>query len=296
MRTGVIGLGIMGSAMAERLLAAGHTVFVYNRTREKAQPLLAKGAYWADSPAEAARQCEVVLSIVTDPAAVEQISFGERGILHALDAQSVHCDMSTVSPAWSRHMAQTYQQAGKRFVQAPVLGGRKQILEGTLLVFGGGAEEDLNRCEPAWRAFSNKIWRFSSAEQSATTKLACNMMIAHMMVGLGQSLLFAAKGGVSPSTLLDILANSNLGAPMYATKGKAVLERNFQANFFVRHLLKDLSLAEDSARETNTMLPLNALTRELFVAAMQKGYADEDYSAVVKVMEQLAGIELHKDM
>ncbi|MER3474909.1 MAG: hypothetical protein C4335_13005 [Armatimonadota bacterium] len=296
MRTGVIGLGIMGSAMAERLLAAGHTVFVYNRTREKAQPLLAKGAYWADSPAEAARQCEVVLSIVTDPAAVEQISFGERGILHALDAQSLHCDMSTVSPAWSRHMAQTYQQAGKRFVQAPVLGGRKQILEGTLLVFGGGAEEDLNRCEPAWRAFSNKIWRFSSAEQSATTKLACNMMIAHMMVGLGQSLLFAAKGGVSPSTLLDILANSNLGAPMYATKGKAVLERNFQANFFVRHLLKDLSLAEDSARETNTMLPLNALTRELFVAAMQKGYADEDYSAVVKVMEQLAGIELHKDM
>lgn len=296
MRTGVIGLGIMGSAMAERLLAAGHTVFVYNRTREKAQPLLAKGAHWADSPADVARQCEVVLSIVTDPAAVEQISFGERGILHALDAQGVHCDMSTVSPAWSRHMAQTYQQAGKRFVQAPVLGGRKQILEGTLLVFGGGAEEDLNRCEPAWRAFSNKIWRFSSAEQSATTKLACNMMIAHMMVGLGQSLLFAAKGGVSPSTLLDILANSNLGAPMYSTKGKAVLERNFQANFFVRHLLKDLSLAEDSARETNTMLPLNALTRELFVAAMQKGYADEDYSAVVKVMEQLAGIELHKEM
>lgn len=296
MRTGVIGLGIMGSAMAEQLLAAGHTVLVYNRTREKAQPLLAKGAHWADSPADVARQCEVVLSIVTDPAAVEQISFGERGILHALDAQSVHCDMSTVSPAWSRHMAQTYQQAGKRFVQAPVLGGRKQILEGTLLVFGGGAEEDLNRCEPAWRAFSNKIWRFSSAEQSATTKLACNMMIAHMMVGLGQSLLFAAKGGVSPSTLLDILANSNLGAPMYSTKGKAVLERNFQANFFVRHLLKDLSLAEDSARETNTMLPLNALTRELFVAAMQKGYADEDYSAVVKVMEQLAGIELHKEM
>lgn len=296
MRVGVIGLGIMGGAMAERLLAVGHTVFVYNRTRQKAEPLLAQGAHWADSPAEVARQCEVVISIVTDPAAVEQVSFEEQGIMPALGAENVHCDMSTVSPAWSRHMAETYRRTGKRFVQAPVLGGRKQILEGTLLVFGGGAEEDLNRCEPAWRAFSDKIWRFPTADQAATTKLACNMMIAHMMVGLGQSLLFAAKGGVSPSVLLDILSKSNLGAPMYSTKGKAVLERNFQANFFVRHLLKDLSLAEDAARETNTILPLNALTRELFVAAMQHGFADEDYSAVVKVLERLAGLELHKDL
>ncbi|NSW80554.1 MAG: NAD(P)-dependent oxidoreductase [Chthonomonadetes bacterium] len=296
MRAGVIGLGIMGGAIAERLLATGYEVVVYNRTREKAEPLIAQGARWADSPAEVARQCEVVISIVTDPAAVEQVSFGDRGILSALSAESVHCDMSTVSPAWSRYMAQTYRQAGKRFVQAPVLGGRKQILEGTLLVFGGGEEDDLNRCEPVWRAFSDKVWRFPTADRATTTKLACNMMIAHMMVGLGQSMLFAAKGGVSPATLLDILSKSNLGAPMYTTKGNAVLERNFQANFFVRHLLKDLSLAEDAARETSTMLPLNALTRELFVAAMQQGFADEDYSAVVKVMERLAGIELRKDL
>ncbi len=295
MRVGVIGLGIMGGAIAERLLATGHEVFVYNRTREKAEPLLAHGAKWADAPAAVAAHSEVVISIVTDPAAVEQITFGERGVLGALPSHSVHCDMSTVSVAWTRHMAQTYRQAGKRFVQAPVLGGRKQILEGTLLVFGGGAEENVARCEPAWRAFSDKIWHFPTAEQATTTKLACNMLIAHMMVGLGQSLLFAAKGGVSPATLLDILSKSNLGAPMYSTKGKALLERNFRANFFVRHLLKDLTLAEEAARETTTLLPLNALTRELFVAAMQQGYADEDYSAVVKVLENLAGVEIKEE-
>lgn len=292
MRVGVIGLGIMGGAMAQRLLETGHEVFVYNRTRAKAEPLLAQGAQWAETPAEVARQSEVVISIVTDPAAVEQITFGEHGILPALPPESVHCDMSTVSTAWTRQMAHAYQQAGKRFVQAPVLGGKKQILEGTLLVFGGGAEEDVQRCEPAWRAFSDKIWRFPTAEQATVTKLACNMLIAHMIVGLGQSLLFAAKGGVSPATLIDILSQSNLGAPMYSTKGKALLERNFQANFYVRHLLKDLSLAEEAARETSTMLPLNAITRELFVAAMQQGYADEDYAAVVKVMEALVGVEL----
>jgi len=285
----------MGGAIAERLLGAGHTVTVYNRTREKAEPLIEQGAHWAQSPAEVAHQSEVVISIVTDPKAVEQVSFGEVGIFDALPADSVHCDMSTVSVEWTRHMAETYRRAGKRFVQAPVLGGRKQILEGTLLVFGGGAEEDVSRCEPVWRAFSDKMWRFSSAEQATVTKLACNMLIAHMMVGLGQSMLFAAKGGVSPATLLDILLKSNLSAPMYATKGQALLERNFRANFFVRHLLKDLTLAEEAARETSTILPLNALTRELFVAAMQMGYADEDYSAVVKVMEQLAGTELSQN-
>lgn len=295
MRAGVIGLGIMGGAIAERLLAAGHEVFVYNRTREKAEPLLAQGAHWAHSPAEVAQHSEVVISIVTDPKAVEQITFGENGVRDALSPDSVHCDMSTVSVEWTHHMVEAYHEAGKRFVQAPVLGGRKQILEGTLLVFGGGAEEDLSRCEPAWRAFSDKIWRFAAAEQATVTKLACNMLIAHMMVGLGQSMLFAAKSGVSPATLLDILLKSNLSAPMYATKGQALLERNFRANFFVRHLLKDLTLAEEAARETNTMLPLNALTRELFVAAMQMGYADEDYSAVVKVMERLAGAELYGD-
>ncbi|MCS6829381.1 MAG: NAD(P)-dependent oxidoreductase, partial [bacterium] len=158
LRTGVIGLGIMGGAMADRLLATGHEVVVYNRTREKAEPLLAKGAHWAESPAEVAWQSEVVISIVTDPAAVEQITFGERGIFDALSSQSIHCDMSTVSMAWTRSMADAYQRAGKRFVQAPVLGGRKQILEGTLLVFGGGAEENIQRCEQAWRAFSDKIW------------------------------------------------------------------------------------------------------------------------------------------
>lgn len=118
------------------------------------------------------------------------------------------------------------------------------------------------------------------------------MLIAHMILGLGQSLLFAAKGSVSPSLLLEILGESSLSSPMYVSKGKTLLERNFDANFFVRHMLKDLRLASEAGLETGTPLPLNGLTRELFVAATQHGWADEDYSAVVKVLEQLAGQEL----
>lgn len=292
MRVGLIGLGVMGTPMAERLLDAGHALAVYNRTREKAAPLLARGATWADSPAILAAQSDVVLSIVTDPAAVEAIAFTEDGILEGLGPDSIHCDISTVGPGWARRIAAAYAERGRRFVQAPVLGSKRQIEEGVLLVFGGGAEEDVARCEPVWQAFAARVWRFPAADQAATTKLACNLLIAHMILGLGQSLVFAQKGGVTPAKVLEILDSSALGAPMYRSKGKTLLERNFNANFYVQHMLKDLSLAADAGRETDTPLPLNGLSRELFIAAAQQGWGEEDYSAVVKVLEQMAGVTL----
>lgn len=292
MRVGLIGLGVMGAPMAERLMGAGHALTVFNRTREKAGPLLERGAAWADSPAEVAARSEIVLSIVTDPAAVEAIAFSESGILAGLGSDSVHCDLSTVGPGWARRIAARYAEAGRRFVQAPVLGSKRQIEEGVLLVFGGGAEEDVARCEPAWRAFAARIWRLPTADQAATTKLACNLLIAHMILGLGQSLVFAQKGGVSPAKILEIFDASALGAPMYRSKGKTLLERNFNANFYVQHMLKDLCLAADAGRETATPLPLNGLSRELFIAAAQQGWGEEDYSAVVKVLEQMAGVTL----
>jgi 3-hydroxyisobutyrate dehydrogenase-like beta-hydroxyacid dehydrogenase len=292
MHVGVIGLGIMGQAMAARLLAAGHAVRVYNRTGEKAEPLLEQGAVWEEAPAVVAARSEVVLSMVSDPAAVAQITRGPEGVLSGLAPESVHCDMSTVSPASAQAMAALYREHRRRFVQAPVLGSKRQIEAGTLLVFGGGEADAVAQCDLAWRAFSGRNWHFPTAEAAATTKLACNMLIAQMILGLGQSLLFAAKGGVEPALLLEILEASALGCPMYASKGKTLLERNFQANFFVRHLIKDLRLASQAGQETGTPLLSNALNLELLVAAAQQGWAEEDYSAVVKVLEQLAGREL----
>jgi 3-hydroxyisobutyrate dehydrogenase len=292
MRVGLVGLGVMGLPIAERLLSAGHKTYVHNRTPEKADPLLKRGAIWAESPAEAARESEIVLSMVSDPAAVEAVSLSESGILSGLGPESVHCDLSTVGPGSANQMAAAYAERGRRFVQAPVLGSKRQVEEGVLLVFGGGAEEDVQRCEPVWKAFAARVWHLPTAEQAATTKLACNLLIAHMILGLGQSLIFAKKGGVSPAKILDILDASALGAPMYRSKGATIAERNFNANFYVQHMLKDLSLAADAGRETGTPLPLNALSRELFIAAAQQGWGHEDYSAVVKVLEQMAGVEL----
>jgi len=289
MRIGLVGAGIMGEAMGRRLLAAGHEMHVYNRTPSKAQPLLDHGAILARTPAMASLSSDVVISMVSDPVAVASVSLEVDGILGAIQGSAVHCDMSTVTPKFASQMAQAYAARDRRFVHAPVLGGKKQIADGTLIVFAGGADPDIDQCENAWRAFASEIRRFPNASQPATTKLACNMLIAQMILGLGQSLLFASKGGVDPQIVLDIVQASNLAAPMYASKGKSVLGRNFTPNFFVRHMLKDLNLAAQSAVDNGIPQPMNSIARELFVAALAQGHGDEDYLAVIKVLESLTG-------
>lgn len=289
MRIGFVGTGILGTPMVERLLAVRNEVAVYNRTPAKLERLRELGAVVAKTPAEAADGNEVVISVVTDPEAVLAVTNGPNGIATALQASSVHCDMSTVTPQSAARLAAEYAAHGGRFVQAPVMGSKKQIIESTLVILAGGSDDDIDICERAWSAFAGQVWRLPDAEQAATSKLACNMLIAQMIVALGQTLLYARKGGVDPAIVLDIIQSSNLAAPMYASKGKTLIERNFTPNFFVRNMLKDLNLAALSASEFALPQPLNATARELFVSAVARGYGDEDYSAVVKVLEDLAG-------
>jgi 3-hydroxyisobutyrate dehydrogenase-like beta-hydroxyacid dehydrogenase len=285
---GVVGIGIMGRALVGRLLEQGQRVVLHNRTRDKVEDLLAQGAQWAASGAEVATQSDVTHSFVTDASAVEQVSLEPNGILAGLGPESVHVEMSTVAPASAMRLAEIYRQRERRLVQAPVLGSKNQIASGTLLVFAGGAEEDIARCEPVLRLFAGRIWHLPTAAQAAYLKLACNMLIGHMILGLGQSMLFAERGGVAPSLLLEVLAASALGSPMYSNKGKTLLERNFaNPNFLVRNMLKDMNLASETAADLSLTFPHQEVTRALFLEAAKKGFGEEDYSAVVQVLEAL---------
>jgi glyoxylate/succinic semialdehyde reductase len=284
MQIAVIGLGIMGSAMVTRLLDQGYEVVVNNRTREKASAVVDRGAVWASTPAEAVAGVDIVLSFVTDAAALDSVAFSTDGVLAGIGPDAVHCDMSTIAPGAALSAYERYRQAGRRYVQAPVLGSWRQILEGSLLVFGGGDVADIDRCGPVWDSFAKKVWRFDNAEQSAAAKLACNILIGQMIVGLGQTLALAGAGGVPVETMLDIIASSNLASPMYASKGKTIADGNFKPNFIVRNMLKDLRLASDYAIDKTLSLPSNAANRELFIRAIVDGFGDEDYSAVVKTM------------
>ncbi|MDH5657542.1 MAG: NAD(P)-dependent oxidoreductase, partial [Spirochaetia bacterium] len=198
MKVGLVGTGLMGFAMAEKILKAGHELKVYNKTKEKALPLKSKGALIVDYPAEAAHGSDVVISIVTDPNAVKQVSLGERGIRAGLSENSVHCDMSTVSASWAEEIEQLYVMNSKKFIHAPVLGSLPQIESASLLVFCGGKSTYQEILQPIFDCFAKEVWHFDSAKKAAVVKLSFNMMIAHMTVGLGQSMVFLQKSGIDP--------------------------------------------------------------------------------------------------
>jgi 3-hydroxyisobutyrate dehydrogenase-like beta-hydroxyacid dehydrogenase len=286
MKVSVIGLGIMGSAVVRKLLHAEHNVVINTRSKQKAEPLVNLGAKWADSPGEAARGADVVITMVKDPQAVRDVTLGETGILSSISDQSIHAEMSTVSPQSADDIAAHYHKAGKRFVQAPVLGSRKQIEDATLLIMAGGETSSIETCQHVWQEFSKKTWHMESASQAAAMKLSCNMLIAQMILGLGQSLVFAHDYGVSQSMLLEVLEQSALSSPMYKSKGQAFITGNFQPNFTVANMLKDINLAQEAAAQINIQLAPNSLAQDLFNLAAKNGLAGEDYSAVIKVIAE----------
>jgi len=291
MTIAVVGLGTMGAPIAWRLRECGFRVVVWNRSPEKAGPFRAQGVAVAPTPAAAAAGADAVISSVLDDAALRSVAMGPEGILAGLGESAVHCDTSTISPACAREMVEAFRNAGRQFVHAPVLGSRKQVAAGELLIFAGGPLEAVDRVRPALQALGKRIWELREPGSSAALKLACNLMIAGMITTLSQSLVFVRKHGLDPAVFLDVIQSSALAAPMYASKSRQILERDWSANFFVDNLIKDLALARQAALERGLDLPLAALQSQLFEAASAAGYGRDDYSAVYRVFEEMAGLE-----
>lgn len=285
---GFIGLGIIGLPMAERLLEQGVPLVVWNRTPEKAEGLVRRGARRAASAAELAAQADVVITMVTDGPALEKIALGAGGIGASLAASKVHCDMSTIDPGTSRRLAAHYAARGAHFVHAPVLGSKRAAAAGTLLIFAGGPKEALEKCAPAFIALGKKTWQWERAETATGMKLACNLLLAGMMELFAESLVLAGKSGVPVETMLEIFAASALAAPMYQTKGETIAARDFAPNFYLRNMVKDLNLIVGAGREFGLELPGTHAVRDTFAAAAQAGLAEEDYSAVIRWLEQPA--------
>jgi 3-hydroxyisobutyrate dehydrogenase len=291
-KIGFVGLGLMGAPMAMRLIEAGYPLCVFNRTKQKAESLLLRGAVWCDSPAAVASQSKIVLSMISTPSALEEVTLSKKGILSTLEFESIHVDCSTVSPTLTQQLAEKYRTKKCHFLHSPVLGSVPQVIAGTLLLFVGGDKGAFTRVEPVLKCLGSKIWRFDHVEQASTTKLLCNSFISGMAIILSQALVLAQKADIDPKTLLEIVSHSQLNAPMYQSKGSSILERNFSPRFFVEHLLKDTHLILEVAQSLKVPFPVGAIAHDLFTEAMQAGFAKEDYSAVIKVLEAEAGVEV----
>ena len=287
MNVGFIGLGMMGSPMANRILDAGYSLNIFNRTKDKCRVILERGAHWCDSPAAVARQSDVVCSMLSTPDVLEAVALGPGGILQGLRAGTVHADSSTVSPSLTNKLEEQYRSRRCHFLHVPVLGSVPNATEGSLLLFAGGSEEAFRKAESVLKLFGSRIWRFQKAGQASNTKLLCNFFIATMISSLAQGIVFAEKNGIDPATVLEILGSSALGAPTYQVKGKSMIENRFEPRFFLGHMLKDINLFLEAAHATGAAVPAAETARELYTKAFSAGLQTEDYSAVIKVLRSL---------
>ena len=283
---GFIGLGIIGLPMAERLLEKGLPLVVWNRSAGKAKTLAARGAEIAAGPRELAAHCDVVITMVTDGPALENVTCRAGGINAGLRPGGVHCDMSTIDPDTTRRIAAQHAARGTRFVHAPVLGSKRAAASGTLLIFAGGPSEAREKCAPAFAALGQQTWTWEEPEKATCTKLACNLLLAGMMEQFSESLVFAKKAGVDPAMLLEIIYCSALSAPMYQTKGEAMVRGSFVPNFYLRNMLKDLNLVAQAAAQLGVNLPGSLAVREAYSSAARAGLGELDYSAVVQWLDQ----------
>lgn len=285
-KIGFIGLGLLGAGVAGRLLSQGFSVAVWNRTPEKAEPLVKLGATRAATPQEAAAHADVVITMVLDGPAVQSLALGPSGIAASLGRGKIHCDMSTIDRETSRRLGEHYRSLGLDFISAPVLGNRFAAAAGNLMIFAGGRTEAIDVCAPIFAALGKTLWRFDRPEIAASGKLSCNLLLAGMIEIFAESLLLAERSGIAPKTFLDILGSSNLGALLYQTKGDLIIRKDYQKTFYARNLLKDLNLALDAGRSVGAALPGTRGVRDVFATACDEGFAERDYAEIFEWLAQ----------
>lgn len=276
---------MIGQPMAQRLLEQGVTLAVWNRTVAKMDALVHRGARRAGSPRDLAARCDLVITVVSDDAALREVALNRDGISAGMTFGKVHLDMSTIGPSTTAELAAHYASRRAHFVHAPVLGNKRHAAAGELLIFAGGAAAAREKCRPVFAALGRKVWEWDEPQRATCVKLACNLLLGGMTELLAESLVLVSRAGVNPRELLDIVDMSALAAPMLQGKGQAMVEREFSPSFYLRHMLKDLRCATSAAEYLGASLPATGAIRDAYAGASDAGFADRDYSSVLEWLE-----------
>lgn len=286
MKVAFLGLGIMGRPMAANLVKAGHDVTVWNRTPGKIVP----GARVASTPAEAARGCEVVWVCVSDTAAVEQVVFGPNGAASVAAPGTIVADSSTISPNASRDFARRLKAQGVDFVDAPVTGSKIGAETAQLVFIVGGSEASVQKLGPLFQAMGKQTIRIGENGLGESAKIGMNLMIAMIFEGFAEALTLVRKLGVPQEKFFELVGASMVRSGVTDMKGPLIASRNFDAQFPLRLMHKDIRLMLDAARESNTTLPGLEKVEQIYAESVKDGLRDLDYSATIEVLEKLAGI------
>ena len=291
-RIGFIGLGIMGKPMARNLLKAGYPLTVYNRSNGPVEELVAAGAVAAASPQAVAAHADIVVTIVTDTPDVQQVLLGESGVIHAIAQDAVVIDMSTISPTATREIASIMQEKGASMLDAPVSGGEGGAIAGTLSIMVGGEEAVFNQCLPIFETLGKNIVHIGRSGAGQLTKLCNQIAVAVTNMAMSEALIFGAKAGLDLKKMQHAIQGGAAGSWQLSNLAPRVLERDFAPGFMVKLQQKDLRLVLQEADRLRLSLPATSLVHHLFHALESQGAGDEGTQALVRVLEQLAGVEV----
>lgn len=287
MKVGFIGLGIMGSRMAANLLADGHELMIWNRTAERAMPLVEKGAVQAESPAALAAEVDVLFTMLAHPEAVQQTALGVDGFLDALPAGALWVDSSTVNPSFSREMARAAADRGVRFVDAPVAGTKGPAAEGTLLFLAGGSEADVEESRPFLEIMGRKTVHVGDVSMGTSLKMVVNLLLAEAMLAFAEGMALGQALGIERDTLFEVLVGGPVVAPFIKGKQPVIEAGEYEAHFPLKWMEKDLHLAAVTAHEEAVAIPTGAVTKETFALAARKGLGELDFSAIYRFLNEV---------
>jgi 3-hydroxyisobutyrate dehydrogenase-like beta-hydroxyacid dehydrogenase len=287
---GFIGLGIMGSRQAMNVARKGFELTVYNRTRERAEAWAAEhGGHVAASPREVAERSDVVITMVVDGAQVEQMLLGEDGAQSGARPGALFVDMSTIAPATARRLAATLRERGHGFVDAPVTGSSPKAEAGTLTIMCGGERADVERARPLFEAMGEKIVYCGEAGQGQAVKVISNTITGINCATLAQGLVVASQAGVDLHALLESMDGGSADSTMRQLKSGPMLAHDFSPLFKLAHMLKDVQLCLGEARAAGSAFPFAGLAAELYGAGIGRGLGEQDFAAVLEVVEGLTG-------
>jgi 3-hydroxyisobutyrate dehydrogenase-like beta-hydroxyacid dehydrogenase len=287
-----LGLGTMGSGMASNLLKAGYQLTVWNRSAAKCEPFARKGARVADTPAEAARDVDLVIYMLSNDQAVEEVVFGAKGILGGIKEGQIAIDMSTVLPATSLRELESYGKRGVAFLDAPVFGSKDESANAKLWVLAAGNEAIFETVKPVLEHLGQTVHYFGKSGNAAAMKLVGNLMVALEMEALAEGLVLAQKAGLDLNAVMEVVKVADFRSPLLVSNGQNILKRDFSTSFALKLMLKDTGLIEKFGESLESPIPALRVVKKNLAAAVDLGFGKENASALIKALEKKAGIEV----
>ena len=287
-RIGFVGIGLMGRQMGQRLLTAGFALQVWNRTKEKAGELLQAGAQWGDSPAACARTADVVISMVTDSSASEQVICGRDGVLAGAHPGLILVDMASIAPEMSRSLAAKAAAKGVTMLDAPVTGNPKVAADGKLGIMVGGPKQAYDACLPVFQAMGVKIIHVGENGKGTTLKLINNLILGVAIEAVAEALVLAGKAGIDPVKVLEITSVGGARTGAMETRGARMIGHDFSPHFSANNMYKDLAQVMQLAGEVGAFLPATGIALEMLRAVKNQGKGEMDSCSVITVIEAMA--------